>query len=191
MNRSVLRAAVGSLCAVLALACSVALGGCSGENPEELIRQDLTTSFDEIKNLDDATIDELAQELGTSDLETYGIDGADLIRSMVDGFDYTIDSVTVDEEAGTATASVTVTSKSMSSLYDQIESMIGELMNDPDFLTLASDEDALNARVGEMIMEAVDGIEPTEKSLSISYSKTDDGWQVDSSAESEMATIFV
>ena len=129
MKRIALRTAAGSLCAALALVCGLVLAGCStGPSAEELIREDISSALDEVKSLDDDTVEELVESMDAASLEPYGIDGKELIRSMVDGFDYTIDAVTVDEEAGTATAELTVTSKSMAELYGAMDDIIGELI---------------------------------------------------------------
>ena len=91
MRRSALKVLTGTLCATLALVGGLALSGCSGEKPEDAIRTDIASNFDAIKNLDDATIDELAEEMGSIGMEDYGIDTSELIASMADGFDYSID----------------------------------------------------------------------------------------------------
>ena len=191
MKKTQFRAIVGALCAALALVGGLVLTGCSGANPEEAIRADLTTNFDEIKNLDDAAIEELAEEMGSTGLEDYGVDTADLITSMAEGFDYTIDSITVNDDA--ATASVTVTSKSMSELMDV----------DPDTMTAdllsaiasgevdATDDDSVNAWTGEYMMNLVDAIEPSEKSLELTYVNGDDGWALDESSNDAVEQIFV
>lgn len=192
MKRRTMRTLVYSLCATLALVMGLALAGCSGgPSAEEQIRQDLASSFDRLKDLDDTTMEELSESMDTSSLEPYGIDGAQLIRSMVDGFGYTINDVTVDEGAGTAVATVSVTSKSMLELYNQLGDIFEELLSGSDALELLTDQDALNERVGELVMEAVDAIEPSEKELELAYSKADDGWKMDDSAGDEFAKIFV
>ena len=192
MKRIALRTAAGSLCAALALVCWLVLAGCStGPSAEELIREDISSALDEVKSLDDDTVEELVESMDAASLEPYGIDGKELIRSMVDGFDYTIDAVTVDEEAGTATAELTVTSKSMAELYGAMDDIIGELLSGSDMLELISDEDALNKRTGELIMEAVAKIEPSEKTIELGYTKTDDEWELDGGSGAELATIFV
>lgn len=191
MKRSALSAALGSACAVLALVSGLMLGGCSsGPDAEELIREDITSTLDELKNMDDAAIQEYADALGDVGLGSYGIENSELIKAMVDGFDYTIDSVTVEED--TATATVTVTSKSMGELSNiDPDAMAEAFMSDPDFETIISDTDATNAWAGEYIMGIIDQIEPSEKTLEFTYSKTDDGWEIDSSASDEVSRIFV
>ena len=191
MNR-VLKVLTCSITAVLALSVGLVLGACSGPSPEEAIREDLTANLDRVKELDDATVEELVGSMGTLGLETYGIEASDVVRSLLDGFDYTIDDITVDDEGTSAVASVSVTCKSASDFTERINQaatdLATELMNDPSGLELLSDEDALNARIGEVIMETLDGVEPRQTSVEIGYSKTDDGWEA--SDASDLAQIF-
>lgn len=191
MNR-VLKVLSCSITAVLALSVGLVLGACSGPSPEEAIREDLTANLDRVKELDDATVEELVGSMGTLGLETYGIEASDVVRSLLDGFDYTIDDITVDDEGTSAVASVSVTCKSASDFTERINQaatdLATELMNDPSGLELLSDEDALNARIGEVVMETLDEVELQQTSIEIDYSKTDDGWTA--SDASELAQIF-
>lgn len=191
MNR-VLKVLTCSITAVLALSVGLVLGACSGPSPEEVIREDLTANLDRVKELDDATVEELVGSMGTIGLETYGIEASDVVRSLLDGFDYTIDDITVDDEGTSAVASVSVTCKSASDFTERINQaatdLATELMNDPSGLELLSDEEALNARIGEVVMETLDEVELQQTSIEIDYSKTDDGWTA--SDASELAQIF-
>lgn len=192
MRKRLFRVLSGSIVAVLVAVCGLALAACSsGPSAEELIREDLTRAFDQVKEMDDATIDDLVHELNVSSLETYGIDGTQLVESMIDGFDYSIDSVTVDEAAGTAEAAVTVTSKSMNNLYGELETALAELTSSPVFLTLIGDQDAFNARIGELAMEAIDRIEPDEKHLELAYTKKDGEWTMDVASGAALSQVFV
>lgn len=191
MNR-VLKVLTCSITAVLALSVGLVLGACSGPSPDEVIREDLTANLDRVKELDDATVEELVSSMGTIGLETYGIEASDVVRSLLDGFDYTIDDITVDDEGTSAVASVSVTCKSASDFTERINQaatdLATELMNDPSGLELLSDEEALNARIGEVVMETLDEVELQQTSIEIDYSKTDDGWTA--SDASELAQIF-
>lgn len=191
MNR-VLKVLTCSITAVLALSVSLVLGACSSPSPEEVIREDLTANLDRVKELDDATVEELVSSMGSLGLETYGIEASDVVRSLLDGFDYTIDDITVDDEGTSAVASVSVTCKSASDFTERINQaatdLATELMNDPSGLELLSDEGALNARIGEVVMETLDEVELQQTSIEIDYSKTDDGWTA--SDASELAQIF-
>lgn len=189
MKKRTLRMLACSLATVLAVACGVVLGGCSGASAEDAIRQDLTSTLDEVKNLDDDTISELMGSMDTSQLETYGIDGTELVRSLVDGFDYNINSITVDGD--TATASVSITCKSAADLYGELEGVMDELSSDPDILSLLSDEDAFNARVGELLMDAMNSLQPSTKELELTYTQTDGEWTMDSDSATALGQVFV
>lgn len=191
MRRTAAKALTGMLCATLALVGGLVLTGCSGADPEEAVRADLTANFDQLKNLEGDALEEIADGMGNTGLEQYGLENIEVITAMLDGFDYTIDSVTVDGD--TATAEVTVTSKSMSELMNlDTDALTADLMEavtsgelDP------SDDDAINAWAGEYMMGLVEQIEPSEKTISLTYVNGDDGWTMDDSSASEVAQIFV
>ena len=192
MKKLATRAFATMIAAVLAVCCGLALGACSsGPDPEEAIREDLTANLDEIKNLDDETIGELAEEMGSLGLEDYGVGAEDIVASMIDGFDYSIDSIDVEGDA--ATASVTVTAKSMSELMDldydaMADDLIDAVMSEE---IDATDDDAINAWVGEYVMGMIDAIEPVEKDITLTYVNGDDGWELDESSEDEATQIFL
>ena len=93
------------LMAAIAL-CVFALAGCGGPSVESLITNDLTQQFDEIKNGGDDFLSGLEKASG-DDFKRLGIDTKKYAKSYLDGFDYKIGDVTVDEDKGTATAEVT------------------------------------------------------------------------------------
>ena len=193
MKRHTLRSLAVMVVAVLAVACGLALGACSsGPSAEDIIREDIATNLDDVKNMDDATLDGLARQIGSVGLEEYGIDTGTLITSMIDGFDYSIESVEVEDD--TATASVTVTAKSMTEFtnfdYDVMADDIVDAVTSGEID--ATDEDAVNAWVGEYIMGMIDDLELVEKDITFTYVNGEDGWELDeSSATSEAAQIFL
>ena len=192
MKKHTMRVFMTMVVAVLAVTCGLTLGACSGApDPEEVIREDLTANFDEIKNLDDETMDELVNEMGDLGLDAYGVDANELITSMLDGFDYSIDSIDVEED--TATASVTVTAKSMSELMDlDYEAMSNDIMDAVASGEVdATDEDSINAWAGEYVMNMLESIEPVEKDITLTYVNGDDGWEMDDSSNSVAAQIFI
>lgn len=166
------------------------LTGCSGANPEEAVRADLTTNLDQIKNLDEATINELAEQMGDAGLEDYGIETVDLIASMAEGFDYTINSVTVDGD--TATASVTVTCKSATELMDlDYDAMTEDLLEAVEAGEVdVSDEASVNTWTGEYLMGLLDALEPAEKDLDLTYVNGSDGWELDDDSRTAVDQIF-
>lgn len=84
---------------VAALAMSFTLVGCGGESDEELITKAIDEEMSIIVEPDDETIQMLADEATSgagSTFETMGIDSAELVKSWIDGFGYTIGEITVD-----------------------------------------------------------------------------------------------
>lgn len=192
MKRHTLRSLVVMVVAVLAVACGLALGACSsGPSAEDIIREDIATNLDDIKNMDDATLDGLARQIGSVGLEEYGVDTGTLITSMIDGFDYSIESVEVEDD--TATASVTVTAKSMTEFmnfdYDVMADDIVDAVTSGEIDT--TDQDAFNAWVGEYIMGMIDDLEPVEKDITFTYVNGEDGWELDEDSVSDAAQIFL
>lgn len=192
MKKHAMRTFVTMIAVILAVVCGVTLGACSsGPSAEEIIREDVTANLDEVKNLDGETMDELVAEIGDLGLGDYGIGAEDLITSMIDGFDYSIDSIDVEED--TATASVTVTAKSMTEFmnfdYDVMADDIVDAVMSGE--VDGTDDDAVNAWVGEYIMGMIDAIEPAEKSITLTYVNGEDGWELDESSNSEAAQIFL
>ena len=192
MKRHTLRDLAVMVVAVLAVACGLALGACSsGPSAEEIIREDIVANLDDVKNVDDEMLDGLTRQVGSIGLEDYGIGADTLVTSMLDGFDYSIGSIEVEDD--TATASVTVTAKSMSELMNlDYSSMSDDIV---DAVTSgevdATDEEAVNAWVGEYIMGMVDALEPVEKDITLTYVNGDDGWELDESSSNEAAQIFL
>lgn len=192
MKRHTLRSLAVMVVAVLAVACGLALGACSsGPSAEDIIREDIATNLDDIKNMDDATLDGLARQIGSVGLEEYGVDTGTLITSMIDGFDYSIESVEVEDD--TATASVTVTAKSMTEFmnfdYDVMADDIVDAVTSGEIDT--TDQDAFNAWVGEYIMGMIDDLEPVEKDITFTYVNGEDGWELDESSVNDAAQIFL
>lgn len=193
MRENALRALSRPLVIVVALVSALALGACSGPGPsdEDAIRKDLSANLELVKGLDEQTVESLVGDMDTSSLEPYGIEGADIVRSLLDGFDYEIDAVTVGDGGETATAAVTITCKSAQDFYEAAAEtsgdLVSELLSDPSNMELLSDQDALNLRVGEAIMAALGGIEPRDVTIEIGYGKSDGTWvATDASALSQI-----
>ncbi len=55
----------------------------------------------------------------------------------------------------------------------------------------ANDGDAINAWAGEYVMNLVDAIEPSEKTVTLTFVNGDDGWELDESSNSEIEQIFI
>lgn len=188
MKKRSLRALVCSLVAVLAVACGLAVTACSsGQSDEDLIRQDLTASLDEVKNADEDAIQDLIANEDTSVFEQVGIDPTEFLSAMLDGFDYTIDSVSVDGD--TATASVSVTCKSMTTMQTDAMNALYALADDPSAVAGMS-EDELMQLAGQAMMEAIKNSETHESTYEFTYEKVDGTWTIQDSSDDFMSAVF-
>ena len=157
------KAVLACATAVLLAFGATALAGCGGQSAEDLIRDNLSAEFDQVKNLDEEFLNEVTADASTSGLEEFGIDAVELMKAYFGGFDYVIDDVTVDGD--TATATVTLTCKS----FD-------------DYMNAITDV----ADFGAAIIEAVNAIEPVQiDPIEIPYEKVDNTWEP--TAEGEQA----
>ena len=108
-KKSLTKGALLALAVALAATMLTGLVACGGESAEDVIRKGVTEELESIKNLDQAALDEIMAGAGAANagLEEYGIDMEEFCRTWLDGFDYSVDNVTVDGENATATATIT------------------------------------------------------------------------------------
>lgn len=133
-------------------------------------------------------MDELNASVASAGLDEYGVSTNQYITSLLDGFDYTIDTVTVAEDGNTATASVSITCKTFTDATARAEELSAEFANSEDILGMTEDE--LNAKIGEIMMQAIDETEPKTTSCELGYTLVDGTWTIDGDAESEIYTAF-
>ena len=175
------------LMAVL-VACVVLLSGCGGPSVEELITNDLTSQFDEIKNGGDDFLKGLSDASG-DDFEQLGIDPKEYAKSYLEGFDYKIGDVTVDEDKGTATAEVTITCKSMNKIVEDFATQYQEKVAALD--TMPSEDD-LYKMAGQVMVDVTKSAKPKDSKVTFKYSADDDNvWSADDSAVTEMMSAMM
>ena len=170
------------LMAVL-VACVVVLSGCGGPSVEELITEDLTTQFDEVKNGGDDFLSGLEEASG-DEFEQLGIDPKEYAKTYLEGFDYKIGDVTVDEDKGVATAEVSITCKSMNKIVEDFSTQYQEKVAALD--TVPSD-DELYKMAGQVMVDVTKATEPRKTTVIFKYTCNDAGeWSADDSVNSEM-----
>lgn len=157
----------------------VALVGC-GPSDEEVVRQGVTDELNRLKQLDAELVDELAANAGAEDLAAFGIDAKEFVSTYLSGFDYRIDSVTVDGDMATAT--VTLTCKSFSAYNDALEAAAAEMANDESLADMSEEE--LNQKLGQTIMDAIAGVPSAETApIDLTFELKDNVWSPTSDAE--------
>lgn len=167
-----LRIVLVSVCSVLLVLAGIALSSC-GPNHEQAIRDSLTQELESIKNLEESYLSQLTSDSDVSELSQFGIDPNEFFKQLLDGFDYQIQSVTVDGE--TADATVVISMKSMSDFAANLEQSMQDLLADESLTSLSEDE--IYAKVGESIMNDVTELPVTQfDPVTITYQLTDDTW---------------
>lgn len=158
--------------AALAVSCSTVLEGC-GSDPTQAIRESLTQQFDAYKNMDDAALSEIAELSEREGLEQLGIDNQEFAVAVLDGFDYSIDDITVD--GNNATATVTIVSKSYTDFANKVRDIVDEISDDSSLSSLSQEEIA--NLLGERVMDAFDNVQINTEVATIEYVLNGDQWQ--------------
>lgn len=167
MKRAIAIIAAGILAAGV-----LCMTGC-GQNSEQLIRDSLTQQLDSYKNADDAALSELATVAENEGLDEIGIDSQEFAAAVLDGFDYSIDNVTVD--GNSATASVTIISKSYTDFETRINQILTDLPNDESLQDMAEEE--VTQMLGEKVMEVFDQTEVITEQADIEYKLENNVWE--------------
>ena len=160
---------------------ALSLGAC-GPSAEEVVRQG-----ERLKTHDEALLDELAADSGVDQLATYGIDAKSFIAAYLDGFDYRIDEVKVDGDSATAT--VVLTCKKFDAFAQALTEATTALAEDGQ--TAELDADQINEKVGQLVLEALGSVEPTESNpVELPFTRTDNAWGPASGAEQALSTAL-
>lgn len=168
-------------------ACLLVLSGCGGPSVEELIREDLTTQFDEVKNGEEDFLEGLEEGAGDS-FDQLGIDASAFAQAYLDGFDYSIDEIVVEDT--TATATVTLKVKSMGDIVNEFNLQFADYISTVDLSTIT--EDDLYAAAGQMMLDITNAAELKDVTCNFTYSQDDEGeWSADESAETELTNALM
>lgn len=170
-------AAVAAL--VIALCGLTLLSGCSPANSEEVIRGSIADQFDKYKNHTDEVMSELSTTAENEGLTDLGISGEEFAAAVLDGFDYTIDSIQIDGDKATAT--LTITSKSMKDFETRLTESMNEFV-DSDNATEMTEEDA-NAKIGELAMQAFDNTQIISEQAVLEYELQGNTWTATNASE--------
>lgn len=137
------------LSAVLVVFTLCAACGCQPSS-EDVIRDTVTKNFDAYKNLEDSVLSEIASKAEEDGMNDLGITGEEYATAVLDGFDYHINDITVNEQA--ATVSMTIVSKSKTDFYNKLNDAVSGFVADPATEGLTSDEK--DTQIGMIAMQA-------------------------------------
>lgn len=148
---------------------ALSLGAC-GPSAEEVVRQGVADELERLKTHDEALLDELAADSGVDQLATYRID-----------------EVKVDGDSATAT--VVLTCKKFDAFAQALTETTTELAEDEQ--TAELDADQINEKVGQLVLEALGSVEPTESNpVELPFTRTDNAWGPASGAEQALSTAL-
>lgn len=173
----------------VALAASLGLTGCAGGSAEDAIRSSLTAELDQAKTLDRGFVSAIAPYMDVDLFRDYGIDGTEFVTAYLDGFDYSIDSISVDDDK--ATAVVTLTCTSYSDFYSRLNAASSTMAQNASEYVDMSREDL--ARVyGSLLMDTLDEAELAKtKPMTLTFKRTDNTWEMQESLEGAIASSLL
>ena len=172
-----------------ALACALALGGCGlfGPSPEQIVRDGLASDFDMLLDEESQARQTMVSNLeSTGALSGLGVDTQGFLDTLLEGMEYEIASVEVDDEAKTATATVELTCKSLTDVATRAQELLNQRAADAGE-TAISPEETL-AWMGECLMQAAQEDAPESVELELDCSSDDEGtWSADDSVAAAVA----
>lgn len=177
--------------AVIGLVVAFVVPSLMGPSSEEIIREGVASQFETLMDPNSEDYREMVEDLDDSaGLGQFGVTGEEFVGSMLDGLDYDITAVEVDEANDEAVCYVTMTCKSFADIMPRLEQRMNELVNDPSVYTM--DTDDLYDLLGDEIMQAVDETELHDVDLELEFERDDEGvWSEGDSVEDEVASALL
>lgn len=170
------RKALGeALVACLALSMGM-LAGCGAPvDEEQAVRDVIAANFDEVKNADNEFQQSVAQGFAATAGDTFDADA--IAASIMEGFDYSIDEVTVDGDK--AQAQVMITCKRMTDLNTKVTEAVTELTSS----MVGSDVETIQAAYADKVLDIFNETVPTESGpYEIALTKENGSWVLGSSS---------
>lgn len=159
--------------------------GCNvNEENEEVIRNSITEEFEPYKNHDSSIINQIQSENAVA-LATIGIDGKEYAEALLNGFDYSIEDVTVDGK--NASVTMIITQKDIDE--DEAEAIMTGLAEDPEFVNMSMDE--RKALISEKIFEYINSVEAAPQDpVTIDFVMNGNTWELTDDSELRMKSLF-
>lgn len=145
--------------------------GCQPSN-EDVIRDTVTKNFDAYKNLEDSVLSEIAAKAEEDGMSDLGITGEEYATAVLDGFDYHINDITVNEQA--ATVSMTIVSKSKTDFYNKLNDAVSAFVADPATESLSPEE--RDAQVGQIAMQAFRDTDTVSEDVNLRFQLQGNTW---------------
>lgn len=174
-------------CAFLALS-MCALTACA-DNSKEVITESLEQELDSLKNPDAATMSTLSANLPSSTLAQMGLTPDEVIKSLLAGFDGTVDSVEVN--GNNAEAVVTISCKAFSQIESSMEEVTNSITDDPSqFEGMSVNE--ISTWAGQQIMDKLNELPiVTHDPITINYVLNGNTWEPASGEEEKLTSVLL
>ncbi|MGI6221553.1 MAG: hypothetical protein ACOYIP_06780 [Coriobacteriales bacterium] len=165
----------------LAAGCSQQSGGSEPTDDAALINEQITESFDAVKtqlsSVDNATLNSMFSSDDLASFEAMGLDGAEFVKELMNGFDYEVGDITVNGDV--AEAAVTMKMKDLKEWMSAIEDGAIQLAMDNPGIT----QDEMMAQMGPLMMDALQNIEGmVDIPITINAEKKNGEWVIDQDA---------
>lgn len=180
--------AVPFLAAALAAALALPLAGCAYQTDEEAISHSIAERLDGYKDIDSTETANFAARMDIGSLSQYDVSTHDFMAAYFDGFDYTVQDVTVDGTSAKAT--VVLRCKSFSEYEQALQEATDAMKADPAIAKMPTDE--LDQAFGEAIIGSLDGVEMRQtQPIEITFEKIDNVWEPLSNASEDIAQALI
>ena len=148
------------------------------------MKAELTKGFDQVKdqltNIDNETLNAMFDADALAQFEAMGLDGAEFVKGLLDGFDYEIGEITINGDK--AEAAVTLKMKDLKEWMSNVEeSAIQLAMENPNI-----SEAELMSQMGPLMMDALGKVEGmADIPITVTATESNGTWTVDGDALSK------
>ena len=172
------------ICIILACAMTLCLvPGCS-KTSEDVIRDAVKAEFDPYKNLEDEALSRIASIAEDEGLSDIGISGAEFASSVLQGFDYSIDDVSIEGE--NAFVTVTIRSKSASDFDDKISKRVQRFIESESSQKLAQEDKA--QEIGSIALDSIRDAKLISQQVEFEFHLEDKTW-ISENASAELSKL--
>ncbi len=170
---------LGSNRAILMLMCALLLAsctffGCAAKTPYEVLEGSVISELDAYKKVDRSMVDKFIEYMDISELEQFDIDPVKFTESFFADFDYSIDSITVDDSS--AEVVVTIVSKD----YLRFEEMLASRVDEMEAMSAKRNisSERYKQMYGAAVMDCMDGVDTVlRQSIRIGYTMDGNTWR--------------
>lgn len=159
--------------------------GCNAnEANEKVIRDSITEELDPYKTHDSSVINQIRTQ-NAVELATLGIDGDEYANALLEGFDYTIEDVTVDGK--NASATIIMTQKDIDE--DEAEALMEGLVSDPAVAGMSQDE--IKTLISDKLFEYINSVQAAPQDpVTIDFVMNGNVWELTDESETRMESLF-